>query len=504
MEYNRGMKLRSTRGQPGSLGTTAAPPVSARPNGLVAAWARGLLQLKVALAATVGRLTLFQQFALLSLVILVVGAYVIGNYVSGEIKGRVIHRTSAIASLYMDSFVSPHVQELDTEQSIPPDQFDQLDGLLSGTPLGQKIVAFKIWNNSGRIVYANNDRRLIGREFTGLPDLKEALAGAVVAEIDDLQDEENEFERPLWDHLLEVYSPVRKQETGEIIGVAEFYQDPSDLEAEINASQRKGWLIVGGATGVMYLLLVGLVRGASTTISRQHSRLERLAKQNSDLAERVRRAAAQKSETDEQLRMRIAQDLHDGPAQDVSLALLRLESAGRTGGAGPQPMQSDDQLVHAALTSALQEIRLISAGLQLPELKDLPLQAVVEKAIQEHQNKTGNRVTLTAVTGLPPVGLPFKIAIYRITQEALNNAYAHAGVSEQEIDLSYADGAVRLEVRDHGVGLEGSTAPSRSGKERTHLGLRGMQERAEMLGGTLEIISGRGQGTTVRAVVPVS
>src|SRR3989337_2583281 len=85
---------------------------------------------------SLNRLSLFQQFALLSLIILLVGAYVIGSYVSGEIKDKVIHRTSALTALYVDSFVSPHLQELATNHNVSEEHFAHLDLLLKHKSLG--------------------------------------------------------------------------------------------------------------------------------------------------------------------------------------------------------------------------------------------------------------------------------------------------------------------------------------------------------------------------------
>ncbi len=473
--------------------------------GPLEAVARVLRWFGAVLGAAIGKFTLFQRFMLLSLVILVVGAYIIGSYVASEIKTRVIDRTSAITALYVDSFVSPHLQELKTQGVVSAVHLSQLDELLTTTSLGEKIVSFKVWGTDGRVVYAS-ERGLVGQRFPVVGARSKALDGDIQTEVSDLREAENVYERQRWSRLLETYAPLHAQESGEIIGVIEFYQDPTELESEISGSQRKGWLIVGGATGAMYLLLVGMVRGASVTIFRQHRRLELLARENADLADRVRRAAAQKFETDERLMMRLAQDLHDGPAQDVSLALLRLESitgSGPTVVSGP-PLDADVHLMRTALSAALEEIRQIAAGLRLPEMEALSLQGVIGKAVQEHQDKTAHRVKLVVPADLPEVELPVKIALYRVTQEALNNAYLHAGVDEEEVELRLAEGALRLEIRDRGVGLEGSMRGSEPRKGRTALGLRGMHERMEMLGGTLEVVSQPGQGTTVRAVVPLS
>ena len=449
----------------------------------------GLLQFA---RQSINRLSLFQQFALLSLIILLVGAFVIGRYVGGEIEARVIQRTSALTALYVDSFVSPHLQELSETENLSAAHFQQLDQLLNTTAMGQKIVAFKIWHFDGEVVYAN-ERSLIGQGFPITGGLSQALSGNIYTEISDLNDEENLYERARWPRLLETYAPVRDNETGAVIGVSEFYQDPSELEGEIASSQRKGWLIVGGATGVMYLSLVGMVRGASTTIMRQHRDVQQLARRNSELAARVRRAAAQKSETDEELLKRLAQDLHDGPAQDIGLALLRLDAlAGKKGG-------QDAELTRTALTSALREIRELCAGLRLPEIEELTLGEVIKKAATEHRDKTGSRVRVVLCAGIPDGDMPTKIAAYRVLQEALNNAYVHGGSTDEDVRVTLTGGQLHLRVRDHGIGPAGE----RRTEGRRHLGIRGMRERVEMLGGSLEVSGHADGGTLVHAVLPV-
>jgi signal transduction histidine kinase len=451
------------------------------------------------LRLVISRFSLGLRFMVLSLIILVVGAYVIGNYVSGEIRDRVLNRTSALTALYVDSVVTPHLQELSQGDDISVEHRAALDQLLVSSDLGGKIVSFKVWHSDGAVVYAK-DHALIGQHFPIEEDLAQALAGSIATEVSSLGDPENALERLAWDQLIETYAPIREEGAGRILGAVEFYQDPADLNGEIQGSQRKGWLIVGGSTGIMYLLLVGMVSGASRTISRQHERLERLARQNAALAQRVKSAAARKSETDELLMKRVAQDLHDGPAQDISLALLRVESLSPPASARESDIR-DIGLMRIALDSALTEIRQISTGLRLPELAQLTLADVVRKAARDHEDKTRNRVGVEIGTDMPPVNLPTKIALYRVTQEALNNASRHAGVSEEEVRMSIQAGELRLEVHDHGSGIVGAD-PAQSG--HLSLGIRGMRERIEMLGGRLEILEGKDGGTVVLATLPLT
>ncbi|MSP12180.1 MAG: hypothetical protein EXR62_04390 [Chloroflexi bacterium] len=196
--------------------------------------------------------------------------------------------------------------------------------------------------------------------------LAQAWGGNVAARISNLKDEENVLERAGQSRLLEMYSPVRLEGTGRIIAVAEFYLRVEDLEQEITVAQRRSWLVVGGATLVMYLLLIGFVRRASNTITRQQTelsaqvaRLTELLAQNDLLHWRVQGAAARAVDLNERFLRRISAELHDGPAQDLSLALLRLDHAsahwsngGRSNGDGPQP-EGELDIIRSSLGHAM-------------------------------------------------------------------------------------------------------------------------------------------------------
>lgn len=452
-------------------------------------------------------LTLVQRFALVSLVILVTGAFIIGRYVGEEIEDGVIARSSAITALYVDSFVSPHLQEMGSGQ-VPADKLRELDQLLTESSLGREIASFKVWDTQGNIVYAR-DPALVGQQFELHGGLAAALAGDVHSELSDLGEEEHGLERAHFNRLLETYAPILEHDTGAIIGAMEFYQDPSGLESEIASSQRTGWIIVGISTAGMYLLLVGLVKSASNTLSSQHRHLGQLAQANARLAERVQKAAAKKTETDEQLLMRIGHSLHDGPTQDLGLALLRIKSLRRgtvrhlpRGESAADRVREDFELVETALADALRETREISSDLHLPQLERLTLPETVEKAKLDHEKKTGSTIEVDRGDVPASASLPVKIAVYRVLQEALNNSHRHAGGTEQRISVSYADGWLELRIEDGGPGFDPAAGEAARGT-RPGLGLRGMRERVELLGGTLEIESAVGEGTTVRARLPL-
>ena len=452
------------------------------------------------------RLTLVQRFAIVSFFVLIVGAFIIGRFIADEIEGDVTARNGAITALYVDSFVGPRTQGL-IDGSITEAAQEELGSLLTETGFGEDILSFKVWNSEGQIVYASNSE-LIGQQFDIHGGLLSALAGKVYSHVSDLGNEEHTNERTLRSSLIETYAPIRHADSGTIIGAMEFYQDPGMLQSEIASSQRNGWIVVGVSTAGMYVLLVGLVMGASNTLTKQHRSLRLMAEENRRLATRVRGAAAQKTETDEELMMRIARDLHDGPAQDLSFALLRVEALKERardvvagGGSGGDAVNEDFDLVETALTSALKEVRDISSDVRLPELADLSLEETIQRAVADHRSKTGGEVAVDLRTDCKIPGLPTKIVVYRLVQEALSNSYRHAPGSSRHVEASCSEGSLELSVSDSGPGFDPDAPRDDAG--RSHIGVRGMRERVEILGGVLRISSSLAGGTKVIARIPL-
>jgi signal transduction histidine kinase len=376
--------------------------------------------------------------------------------------------------------------------------------------LGQQIVSFKIWSSAGQILY-NPVPEQIGRQYGVGDDLAGALSGNVNSSLSDLEDPENEYERQRWDRLIETYAPVRATGSDQIIGVSEFYQLPDDLTAEIQAAQMRSWFVVGVATLAMYLLLAGLVGRASNTILAQQEALEGQLAQvqdllvnNRQLNHKLRRAAGRTTALNERFLRRISADLHDGPGQDLALALMRIEPMAEfcADCAVNEPdlgIQLDNlRIINNAVTSALKELRTISAGLRLPELTHLSPEEVVQRAVRDYQRKTGQTVALRVERVSTEAPVPIKIALYRVLQESLMNGFAHAGGADQSVSLWQANGSLVAEVSDNGKGFDPQMV-----RQDGHLGLAGMRERVELLGGTFTLETAPSQGARVCATIPL-
>ena len=200
---------------------------------------------------------------------------------------------------------------------------------------------------------------------------------------------------------------------------------------------------------------------------------------------------------------RIGSELHDGPAQDLGLSLLKLDDLLEQVEAHPQEkldLKTIEQLatIEASLKNAQKEVRGIAAGLSLPQLSELSLADTVLRVIRTHEGKTGTKVALELESIDNRVALPLKITVYRLIQEALNNAYRHATGAELRVHVYVDEGQLVLEISDRGPGFH----PEQVGEWDGHLGLRGMRERVESLGGKFEIRSQIGKGTMIIASLP--
>ena len=451
-------------------------------------------------------LSLARQFVLVSSIILFLGMIVMGIWVANKIEAGVTQNTASATALYMDSFIAPIVQELADKKDLSKESQRTLNTLFNNTLEKNGIVSLKIWAKDSRLVYSNHSS-IIGETFPMTSHLAEAWEGVVAAEFDNLIDEEDRHERKAGLPLLEMFSPVRDAQSGRIIAVAEFYEDATKLERELFFIKLESWFLVAMVTIVTLGLLSGIVRRGSRTIDRQRKVLEdrveqlsQLLLQNEELRRRAQQSSLRATEVNEHFLRRISADLHDGPAQLIGLGLLHLDALSSLIEQLPDQdslQKRDLETVRSALGDALDEIRSLSAGLSLPELQNLSLRKTLEKAVQMHQFHTKTQVQCS-YDGLPAgVSMPFKISAYRFVQEALANAFLHGKAKDQRIEARYDASDLEIVVSDQGPGFDPSLLGMGDG-----LGLLGLRERIESLGGSFEVRSAINEGTQVIAHVP--
>jgi len=202
----------------------------------------------------------------------------------------------------------------------------------------------------------------------------------------------------------------------------------------------------------------------------------------------------------EEERARIAQELHDEPLQSI-IHLYRLLDRLAADPPPPEAIGQDLEEARDVAEGIAVELRRLARGLRPASLEDLGLVAGLQRLV----NDLGAHTTLHAsleVEGEPRRLDPTaEVGLFRIAQEGLRNAERHARASRVEVRLAFEPRAVTLTVEDDGRGLPEAVSRTPSG-EPGGLGLIGMQERAGLLGGHLEISSAPGRGTRIRAQVP--
>jgi signal transduction histidine kinase len=209
--------------------------------------------------------------------------------------------------------------------------------------------------------------------------------------------------------------------------------------------------------------------------------------------------------TEEELQ-RIVLNIHDGPVQKLFAALSQvnlLQARVSRGEASDDEWLATLNRVSELLETSLAEIKTSLGTFRPPEFARRDLLSVIEGLIIQHEELTTCRVDFEVQGRIPRVSLPVKIAVYRLLQEALSNVYRHAGVKRATVRLSHRRGWVRLEVIDKGRGFTPPPLVGPEGTERgEHIGLRGMRERVNLVGGTFAIESAPGAGTRIVVEVP--
>lgn len=191
----------------------------------------------------------------------------------------------------------------------------------------------------------------------------------------------------------------------------------------------------------------------------------------------------------EEERARLRRDLHDELGPTLAGLVMQLGGLRELLEENPRVAAERVPVLEGAARSALDDVRRVSRALRPPALDELGL----EGALHDHAGRLGLSVARPS-DGLPALPPAVEVAAYRIGAEALTNVARHARATRAELTIGVADSELVLEVRDDGAGWAG---------DGLGVGMLGMKERAEEVGGRLDIESAEGAGTTVRARLPI-
>lgn len=263
-------------------------------------------------------------------------------------------------------------------------------------------------------------------------------------------------------------------------------------EAEKQAGERIGEIYDRVQRQVYWFLLATLIAIVLTSLYLISSNRQ-LFRRLSDLSEQRSELAQKLIATQESTLLHISRELHDEFGQILTAMGSMLRRAGRHAPEGSS-LRGDLQEVSAIAQSALDSVRSLSQALHPVTLEETGLESTVDWYLPVVERQNGIVIHYDK-SGVPfPIESQVGIHIYRVLQEALNNATRHSGTKEIWVRLRFLAEELTLEVEDHGRGF-----PS-NGKRG--IGMVAMRERAELLGGTLEFLKPERGGTVLRLTVP--
>ncbi len=236
---------------------------------------------------------------------------------------------------------------------------------------------------------------------------------------------------------------------------------------------------------LLIFLLIGLI--VSRLAAGERERNTRLAEANRRLE-----AAANTLEqlTISRERNRLARELHDTLAHSLSAVAVQLEAVEALWEA--DPTQAHAMLDHSLLLtrSGLNEARRAIQALRTAPLEDLGLNLAIRNLASSEAERGGFQLDLRLPDEMPRLAPDLEHSVYRIAEEALRNVTRHAGARHVQVSLDAGARELSLVIQDDGCGFAGQADP-----ELNHYGIKGMQERAEMIGALLHIDSQPGSGT---------
>lgn len=224
---------------------------------------------------------------------------------------------------------------------------------------------------------------------------------------------------------------------------------------------------------------------------------------NRRIFERLRALTEQKStlarkliEVQENVLHSVSRELHDDFGQILTAIGAMLTRAERKAVPPDSPLREQLNEVREAAQVALDRVRTLSQALHPAVLDDYGIEKTIEWYVKNFERQTGIEVNYERIGSLPPLKGDPAIHVYRILQEALSNVARHSQSEAVWVKVVAEPGSLRLEVEDHGTGIAPENQPK-------GLGLIAMRERAELLGGRIQLLPAAGGGTLVRLEVPL-
>lgn len=413
--------------------------------------------------------------------------------------------------MILDEFTH-HIEQENTVVDLKnPNHMRRLNELIVRNIQSPDIVSVVLYDLDGIIVYAT-DSSLIGLDAGGGKDWQKAIAGEIVSEVERPADHVEPGHARLKSIQVATYMPTRfipksGDEEGPIIGVVEFYQDASDLATLIASARRRAILSTLSSFGLLFVLLLLVVRRGDATIRVRTRELEgeiarRQRAQEEILAhqEGLRHMTLELSLVEERERRRLATYLHDEIGQALVLLRMKFGQLSQDLDLAEHHEKVDD--LRSMLEQAIDDTQSLTFDLSPPVLSELGLEAALEQAAEKIGKENGIGVAFRDEGPGMPTDPGVRDFLFRAVRELMLNVVKHARASTMAVIVRGDNGGIRISVEDDGIGFDPSSIETRTW-QGGGFGLPSIRERLAHIKGTLDIESKPGAGTRIALSAPL-
>jgi signal transduction histidine kinase len=240
---------------------------------------------------------------------------------------------------------------------------------------------------------------------------------------------------------------------------------------------------------------------AENSFRKSEKHFGELLRKSQQMQEQLRHLSRQLLSAQEEERKRISRELHDVIAQTLSGINVRLAALKNATTLNSEGLEENIVRTQQLVQESVEIVHRFARELRPTVLDDLGIIPALHTFMKGFKEETGIRVSLSAFGAVEQVNGDKRTVLYRVAQEALTNVARHAQASEAQVRIQQRNGSVLMKIKDNGKGFHQER--SWHLKKGKRLGLLGMRERVEMVGGNFTFTSAPGQGTTVLAQIPL-
>ena len=437
------------------------------------------------------KLPLARRFILSGALFTSVAMLLCGTLATSNLTQIALRPRADVVAAIAHHILAPTVQDLDASGQLDPAAEMALDALVADPHYAAEFPHIDIWHPNGHILYSSTPG-LAGQRISPPPAVTLAFNGERSAQFTDV-DSADFAQHEFTTDYIESYVPLLRTGSSEVIAVAQLRGVTRSLASDLWSLTLSSLASVIVVSLILMVGLFGIVLEGSSTIDRQARVLSKRLALSHIRAANVRelRTAAQVAShsiaemTDKNLRT-IGTDLHDGPAQSVGFAVLKLDQIRRKSRAVERNALVSE--IETTLGGALAEMRAIALALVLPDIEELNLMQVIDRAIELHVSRTGLAIAVDNRVEPAHVAPEIAVCVFRFLQEGLNNAHRHGLPEGQFVSAVIVAGVLKLSISNKYIA---ESTPAHA--DHLGIGLYGLRARVQSVGGNFAFIQSNGE-----------